>query len=545
MGRAVLLCLLMLQCPVEMSGQGTLADAGASRTNSLGVKFVPVPGATVLFAVWETRVSDYEAFVRDATYAWSYKPHFNQSGDQPVVGVNLQDAVAFCNWLTNKERAAGAITSSQAYRLPTNDEWDAAINLMRARKAEATLDEKVQDERTYPWGTQWPPPAKAGNYAENEIPGYADGFPYTAPVGQFAPSKEGIYDLAGNVWEWAWDRQVQALPVGALRGGSWAYFRPECLTSAYRYEVPAELRAPTIGFRCVFEDKQRTASLLAAADAQKIEAARQRKAELSQSKVDPKELEAMRAKLLQPAAGPAGADPSKLKPAVKGSPFTNSLGMEFVPLGGRSILVSKYETRAQDYNMYIKAAAASWDRKPTFLTEETHPAVGVTWDNATAFCDWLTARDRELKLIPSGAKYRLPTDEEWSAMAGLPPESGADPQARALGNKVHFPWGNDVWPPPSLSVNIEGEKAEPVYRDSYSYTAPVGSFTPNQAGIHDLGGNASEWCEDAWPGGQAERVFRGGSWLSSERDSLLSSARFHLSKTGSRPDVGFRCVLEF
>lgn len=537
-------CLLGVSLVRPASGQAVTSSDQSTRTNSLGIKFAPVPGTTVLFAVWETRVMDYEAFVKDASYAWSYKPHFNQTGDQPVVGVNLQDAVAFCNWLTNRERAAGSITSSQGYRLPTNDEWDAAINLLRARKAEATLDEKVQDERTYPWGVQWPPPPKFGNYAENEIPGYSDGFDYTAPVGQFPPTKEGVYDLAGNVWEWVWDRQVQALPVGTLRGGSWAYFRPECLTSAYRYEVPAELRAPTIGFRCVFEDKQRTASLLAAADAQKVEAAKQRQAEFAQSKVDPSELEAMRQKLRQPAGGVETSDVSKLKPAARGSPFTNSLGMEFVPLADRSLLVGKFEARAQDYNAFVKAAGIAWDRKPTFLTEDAHPAVGVTWENAKAFCDWLTERDRAAKLIPSTARYRLPTDEEWSVVTGMPAETGADPGARDRGNKVHFPWGNDIWPPPPLSVNIEGDKVEPLYRDSYSYTAPVGSFGANQAGIHDLGGNASEWCEDAWPGAPDERVFRGGSWLSSERDALLSSARQHLPKTGSRPDLGFRCVLE-
>ena len=517
------------------------ATAATSHTSSQGVKFVPVPGTMVLFAEYETRVSDYEAFVKDATYAWSYKPHFNQGPDHPVVGVNLQDATAFCNWLTNKERVSGAINSNQSYRLPSNEEWDAAINLTRARKADATLDEKVQDERTYPWGLQWPPPPKVANYAAHEIPGYEDGFDYTSPVGKFPPTKEGLYDLAGNAWEWVWDRKVQALPVGGLRGGSWAYFRAECLTSSYRYEVPAELRAPTIGFRCVFEDRLRTAAMLADVETKKVEVAKQREADMAKNAVDPKELQAMRERLLKSNSG-GSPDAAKLTPAVAGKPFTNSLGMEFVPVGG-SLLAGRHEVRLQDFTAFLKATDGVWDKKPSFLSAGTHAVVAVSWDQANEFCDWITRRDRLAGLLSTTAKYRLPTDEEWSLLTGMPKETGADPSARHLGNKTHFPWGNDAWPPSPGSVNMDSEKTE-TYRDSYSYTSPAGAFSANSLGIYDLGGNAAEWCADPWPGSPDERVLRGGSWLSGDKESLLSSARAHMPKTASRSDVGFRCVID-
>lgn len=516
-------------------------------TSSLGVKFISVPGTTVMFASFETRVSDYEAFVKDTQYAWSYKPHFNQGPDHPVVGINLNDAVAFCNWLTNKERSASQIDSNQSYRLPSNEEWDAAINLNRARKTDATLDEKVQDERTYPWGLQWPPPAGAGNYAANEIPGYKDDFEYTAPVGKFAPTKEGLYDLAGNVWEWVWDRKVQALPVGGLRGGSWAYFRGECLTSAYRYEVPAELRAPTIGFRCVYEDRRRTATILAQNETKKVEEAKKREAEMAAAAVDPKvvqaKLNALKASSA-PVEGTAGANAAKLTPAVQGKTFVNSIGMEFVPAPDLPLLAGKFEVRYQDYSAYLKDAGMVWERKPAFLTENSHPAVAVSWQQAMDFCDWLTKKDRALGLLPATASYRLPKDLEWSAMTGMPKETGGDPAARHLGNKVHFPWGNDEWPPTTLAANLDAEKLGN-YRDSFSYTAPVGSFRPNAFGIHDLGGNASEWCLDEWPGLPEERVIRGGSWLTSEKELLFSSARSHLLKASTRSDVGFRVMIEF
>ncbi len=515
------------------------------RESSLGVSFVSVPGTTVLFSVWETRLSDYEAFVRDSSYAWTYKPHFAQKPDEPVVGVNLQDAIAFCNWLTNNERTAGLINSSQSYRLPTNEEWDAAVNLFRGRKSQAAMEEKVQDERTFPWGLQWPPPPKVANYAEHEIPGYQDGFQFTAPVGNFVPTQEGLFDLAGNVWEWVWDREVRALPVGSLRGGSWAYFRPECLASAYRYEVPAELRAPTIGFRCVFDDRQRTATILADAETLRQEASQKRQQEMKPG-VDPKEVAAMQKRLLETSSKTPTPDATLLKPAVKGSPFVNTLGQEFVPVEGVGVLVGKFEVRVSDYEKFVSAEGRAWGRKPPFLIGDVqdHPAVGLTWDDATAFCAWMTKKDRDAGLLPQGASYRLPMDAEWSILTGMPPETGADPAARNGGNKLHFPWGNDLWTPPASSVNIDSEKTPP-YRDSFSYTSPVGSFSANALGIHDLGGNAAEWCQDEWPGSPVERVFRGGSWLSSTKESLLSSARGHLQAGGARPDLGFRCVIAF
>lgn len=541
------LAALMLVCGVtDLASQEPAPGLQGPKSNSLGVSFVEIPGTTVLFATNETRVSDYQAFVSDAQYAWSFKLHFQQAPDHPVVGVSLQDAIAFCNWLTEKERRAGQINSSQSYRLPTNKEWSCAAGLVSAITDEPTLDQKIQDERLYPWGLQWPPPPKVANLMEQEIPGYTDGFPYTSPVGSFPATKQGLHDLSGNAWEWVWDRDLGTAPVGTLRGGSWAYFRPECLTYAYRYEVPAELRAPTIGFRMVFDDRNRTASMLAAASAAKEGERKQREQSMASSKVDQAELAKMRERILGTGGGRADVkqDISKLEPAQPGKRFTNSIGMTFVPVEGLPGLVGSTEVRAQEYGHWISTTNGSWEMKPSFLTEGAHPAVAVSWDDAKAFCEWLTKKDSQAGLIPAGALYRLPTDVEWSLLTGMPAEQGADPAARHLENKTHFPWGNDVWPPPPLSVNIQATKVAEGYRDNYSYTSPAGGLVPNSLGLFDLAGNAAEWCEDPWPGAADERVVRGGSWLSSEKESLLSGFRHHLAKSSRRSDTGFRCVLQ-
>lgn len=107
----------------------------------LNEKFVAIPNTAVLFARHETTVARWEAFLADSRYEWSYKPHFKQGPDHPVVGITLQDAKSFCAWLTDKERTQKKITPTQAYRLPTQLEWDTAVGLLRTRKPDLAVDE--------------------------------------------------------------------------------------------------------------------------------------------------------------------------------------------------------------------------------------------------------------------------------------------------------------------------------------------------------------------------------------------------------------------
>jgi len=537
--RRLFLCPLLATLVVSpLHAQGT-ASAFA---NSLGMKFAPVPGTTVLFAVNETRVSDYQAMLKSGDYEWTFKPHFGQGDDHPVVGINLQDALAFCNWLTQTERTQGKIKANQGYRLPTNTEWNAAAGLGSDRKENVSTEDRLQETIKFPWGTQWPPPEGAANLQEKEIEGYKDGFPFTAPVGSFKPTAEGLHDVVGNVWEWAWDRELRSTPVGTLRGGSWAYFRREALVSAYRYEVPVDMRAPTVGFRCVFEDKQRTAELLAAVSAAETKATEDKRAELMMKKSG--DSQAVKDLLKATAAGGSATliDPATLSPAKAGVPFKNPLGMEFLPVEGLPVLVGKTEVTIAAMDAWRKAAGKKPGEPTRFSSTTNHPAVSIAWEDATAFAAWLTEQDVQNKLLPAGASYRLPKDSEWSIAAGLKAEPGADPAAKHLSDKTAYPWGQ--WPPKPLTVNLDAPNI-PGFQDSHSYTAPVASLVPSATGLHDLGGNVSEWCADEWPGAANERVVRGGSWLMSSPDALLTSARQHYAKTFTRYDLGFRCVLEF
>lgn len=262
--------------------------------NSLGMKFVPVPGIKVLFSIWETRVKDFEAFVKATGHkaeqakqgpldveggVWSIDkeryggwtqagktwrdPGFAQTGDHPVCGVDWEDATAFCEWLTKQEHNTGRISAGQSYRLPTDLEWSAAVGL--ERESGNTPEERNQKATgIYPWGSKFPPPDGAGNYAGSEartgawpsdwetIQGYRDGYPCTSPAGSFAANELRICDLGGNVWEWCEDWYDAKKKYRVLRGASWGkFYQPGTLLSSCRDISRSGSRFVTNGFRCV------------------------------------------------------------------------------------------------------------------------------------------------------------------------------------------------------------------------------------------------------------------------------------------------------
>lgn len=545
---------VLISPPLTVTAQETAPAPSAPevvelqpRSNSLGMSFLPVKRTPILMSSHPVRVSDFRAFVEDQKYEWNYSPHFPQGDDHPVVNITLQDAAAFCDWLTEKERKSGAITDLQSYRLPNNREWDSALGLASARKNTLSSDEEIEESQSFPWGTQWPPPPKAGNFNSVEIDGSDDGYPYTSPVGAFNPNGQGFYDMAGNVWQWVWDRDNPLVTGAVLRGGSWMYFRKECLTSTYRYQVPNNLRAPSIGFRVVFEDRHQTAIFLANEEKMRAEEDKQQREMLTMSsKVTEEEIAKMRASLEERRNMPAQTatevsvpDLASLKPAQPDAPFTSSLGLKFHPIGLPGILFGETEVRVQDY----EAGPKPWTNKPSFTIQPTHPIINVTWEEANAYAEWLTKKDREAKLIPDNAFYRLPTDAEWSFAAGLKEETGGNPQEKHAGNTEDFPWGRNQWPPPPLSANLDTGRMVG-YSDNFSYTAPVGSFSPNSNNIHDLAGNAAEWCSDPWPDATGERVVRGSSWISAKQEECYTSHRQHFSESTTLPHLGFRLVLQ-
>jgi hypothetical protein len=223
-----------------------------TRTNSLGMTLVSVPGTSVLFSIWETRVQDYAAYAEMASgvdLSWK-NPGFCQTASHPVVNVSWEDARKFCFWLTEKERQQGKLSSKSEYRLPTDSEWSWAVGIGIGEGEGHPGEKHMRLQNEYPWGRQWPPPKGVGNYDPSLR---TDTFDQTSPVGSFAPNTLGLFDLGGNVWEWCEDFLDGSSRDRVLRGGSWNFSGPGHLLSSYRNSGLPNARSTAIGFRCVLE----------------------------------------------------------------------------------------------------------------------------------------------------------------------------------------------------------------------------------------------------------------------------------------------------
>jgi formylglycine-generating enzyme required for sulfatase activity len=184
-----------------------------------------------------------------------------------------------------------------------------------------------------------------------------------------------------------------------------------------------------------------------------------------------------------------------------------------------------------------------------FSQDETHPVVRVNWEDARAFCQWLTETEVKSERLAEGQAYRLPTDAEWSAAAGITGESGSTPEERD-GRVRDFAWGRP-WPPPLRSGNFadaSGRKQPFIagYNDGFPATSPVGSFPANKAGLFDMSGNVWQWVEDSYHGGPQRKdwgVLRGGSWGTSKQEELRLGYRDVVDRSERDVIFGFRCVI--
>jgi serine/threonine protein kinase len=233
-----------------------------------------------------------------------------------------------------------------------------------------------------------------------------------------------------------------------------------------------------------------------------------------------------------------------------GAPWTNSLFMKFVAIPGIAPLVCEHEVRVIDYHAF--AVETKRPLLPTgFDQGENHPVVNVSWNDTQDFCEWLTKRERAEGKLGSRQRYRLLTDAEWSAAAGIAGEQGATPEEKDSKLEGIYPWGM-AWPPPEGAGNLSGEgdteagAASEIagYKDGYSHTAQVRLFQPNAMGVYDLAGNVAEWVEDWFNGKREERTTRGGAFLHFAKTENLSSFRSHRKPSDAAEYVGFRVAID-
>lgn len=191
------------------------------------------------------------------------------------------------------------------------------------------------------------------------------------------------------------------------------------------------------------------------------------------------------------------------------------------------------------------------------LNADPLPVVGVSWEAAAMYCNWLSRREalppfyqirygRVLGVNPESVGYRLPTEAEWDWAVARD----------RRGKPLAYAWGGD-FPPRAPIGNFADRSARAYlehvlanYDDGYAATAPVGSFAPNAYGLYDVAGNVAEWMHDGFaptpaagrdplgPSQAAQHVVRGASWSTAREDQLKAAWR-EASGT-ARPDLGFR-----
>ncbi|XOV69971.1 MAG: SUMF1/EgtB/PvdO family nonheme iron enzyme [Verrucomicrobiota bacterium] len=233
--------------------------------------------------------------------------------------------------------------------------------------------------------------------------------------------------------------------------------------------------------------------------------------------------------------------------------FQNSLGMFFVQVG--NMRVSIWETRVIDFYHFITSSGfdenRSW-REEAALNTPAHPVSTITRYGAVKFCEWLTEKERSMGLLPEDAYYSLPTDEEWSQLAGLPHETGEWPEERHFNAPDLLPWdgnSNDFSNYGNYYTLSSADASNQYFGkiDRFDRTAPVGQFKANGHGLYDVGGNVMEWVSSEYrfqppPNRTQHYTLRGGGWRTLHPEQMRVGYR--VNPPAGLVESGFRCVIK-
>ena len=519
-------------------------------TNAMFQKFVDATGYKTDAEkqgsgyVYDLKVQQWDDS-KDADWQHLRGPDSNLNGldDHPAVQVSWNDATAYCQW-------AGR-------RLPIEAEWEKAARGI--------------DGRIYPWGSQMPDSSRL-NYNMN--------VKNTTSVGKYpdGASLYGALDMVGNVWQWTQDWYTDTYyinspsrnPTGptsgnkrVLRGSSWLNDAAHVRASV-RHSDGASGRGNDYGFRCVRSgtlnlNSETTASVIppSARPSPTIMPIVPRSTlipGISSTQISTKDgmtlLYVPAGEFLMGAASSDTQASAGEKPQhtvylgafwIDRTEVTNAMFKKFID-------ASNYQTDAekQGSGYAFDATAKTWSdtkgadwqhpRGPDSNLNglDNHPVVQVSWNDATAYCQW--------------AGGDLPTEAQW------------EKAARGTDGRI-YPWGNQAVAGNLLNFadrNLNVDWADKTVDDGYQFTSPVGHYPDGKSsyGTLDMAGNVWEWARDWYaekyydtsPARNPEnttrgdyRVLRGGAWLN-DAPSVRASNRGRVALVNRYNDIGFRCV---
>ena len=395
------------------------------------------------------------------------------SGTRPVINVSWNDANAYVAWLAKK--------TGKPYRLLSESEYEYAT-----RAGTTTV---------FPWGDE----IKLNGQPMANCDGCGSqwGAKQTAPVGSFPPNKFGLYDMVGNVWEWAEDcyhPDYNGAPTDGsawasgdcieriLRGGgSWSE-HPWDLRSASRFKwYDPDVRDDHMGFRV-----GRTIGPAALATPAPVAPTPITVSALSATQeqaLKPKETLQECSKCPVMIVVPAGSF-TMGSPANEPDRALNEGPQHKVTIAAQ-FAVGQYELTFDQWDACVadggcngyKPSDAGWG-------SGTRPVINVSWNDANAYVAWLAKK--------TGKPYRLLSEAEYE-------------YATRAGTTTAYPWGDAVG---KDNANCRDCGTE------WDMTTPVGSFPPNNFGLYDMVGNVWEWTQDCYHTSYNGAPTDGSAWAS-------------------------------
>ena len=173
--------------------------------------------------------------------------------------------------------------------------------------------------------------------------------------------------------------------------------------------------------------------------------------------------------------------------------------------------MSIYEVTFAEWEACVDDGGCGYRPHDEHFGRGRRPVLNVSWNDIQSYLKWLSQKTSQ--------HYRLPSELEWE-------------YAARAGSTAAYSWGREIG---NNRANCNGCGSQ----WDNKRTAPVGSFSANAWGLHDMHGNVWEWTQDCWQERCEERILRSGAW-SDEPWMLRAAFRYRYAPEVQADFIGFR-----